>query len=267
MRRAVGVTCFSLCALIASRVCAPGGTEAVAWKSYETSIGASQDIALTGGSSVQLNTSTKLRIYIGGHYRAVILERGEAFFHVVGSPLRVNVGDLFISASNASFSVRDYGVGDTDVMALDGRIRIDFEPAQSSGSLPIARRVGWVVPAGQIAAVRTGRVSLHALGHANIERKLMWRYGMLEFVDETIENIAVEFNRYSRTRLVVDDDSIRNLRVGGRFSALDLDTFVVTVSKVFGLHPQTRQTASGAVVGLRLGEISRTADANASPAP
>jgi len=46
-----------------------------AWKIYETSIGASQHIALTDGSSVQLNTSTKLRTFIADPYRAVTLER------------------------------------------------------------------------------------------------------------------------------------------------------------------------------------------------
>lgn len=247
MHKAIGVFCVCLCAFITSRPCAPGATKAAGWNTYETSIGASLDIALTGGSSVQLNTSTQLRIFIAGSYRAVTLERGEAFFRVVGNPLRVNVGDLFVSAGDASFSVRDYGGGDVDVMALDGQIRIDFAPAKSPGSLPVARREGWVVPAGQIAAIRTGKVSSRPLGRTNIERKLLWRYGMLEFVNEPIANAAAEFNRYSRTRLVVDD-SIRNLRVGGRFSVFDLDTFVVTASKVFALHPQTRQTASGAVV-------------------
>ena len=240
MHKAIGVFCVCLCAFITSRPCAPGATKAAGWNTYETSIGASLDIALTGGSSVQLNTRTRLRTFIAGSYRTVTLERGEAFFRVVGNPLRVNVGDLFVSAGDASFSVRDYGGGDVDVMALDGRIRIDF-----------ARREGWVVPAGQIAAIRTGKVSSRPLGRTNIERKLLWRYGMLEFVNETIENVAAEFNRYSRTRLVVAD-SIRNLRVGGRFSVFDLDTFVVTASKVFDLHPQTRQTASGSrVVYLR----------------
>jgi transmembrane sensor len=213
---------------------------------------------------VQLNTGTKLRTFIAGAYRAVTLERGEAFFHVVSSPLHVAVGDLFISAGDASFSVRDYGGGNADVVSLDGLIRIAFAPAKPSGSLPIARPVGWVVSAGQIATVRTGKVSLRSLGRANIERKLVWRYGMLEFVDEPIGNIAAEFNRYSRTRLVVDDDSIRNLRVGGRFSVFDLDTFVVTASRVFELHPETRQTSSGAVVRLCLGRISGARGANAS---
>jgi transmembrane sensor len=269
MHRAIGVCWVCFCAFITSHARAPGSNEAAAWKTYETSIGASQHIALTGGSSVQLNTSTQLRTFIAGPYRAVTLERGEAFFRVVGNPLHVNVGDLFVSGGDASFSVRNYGGGDVDVMALDGRIRIDFVPAKPPGSLPVARRVGWIVPAGQIATIRTEGVSSRPLGRANIERKLMWRDGMLEFVNETIENIAAEFNRYSRTKLVVDDDSIRNLRVGGRFSVFDLDTFVVTASKVFGLHPQTRQTASGAVVRLRLGQIPipRTQRANASPTP
>jgi transmembrane sensor len=163
------------------------------------------------------------------------------------------VGNFSIGAAKASFGVRDYGGGDVDVMALDGRIRIDSAPATRSDSSRLAHSVFCFLPAGQIASVHLGIVSLHTVGRANIQSRLLWRDGMLEFVGEPLEHVAAEFNRYSRTKLVIDEETIRNFRVGGRFSAFDLDSLVATISRIFALRAQTRLTASGPVVALRLG--------------
>ena len=252
MRLSTGLSSFCLCALVTSRVCAPGNLEAARWETYETPVGPSQRFELTDGDSVDLNTDTRLRAFIGAHSRVLLLERGEAFFRAQGAPLRVNVRDLSIGADKASFSVRNYAGGDVDVMALNGRIRIDSAPVMPSDSSRLAHRVSRFLPAGQIASVHLGIVSVRTIGRANIQSKLLWLHGMLEFVGEPLENVAAEFNRYSRTRLVIDDESIRNFRVGGRFSAFDLDSLVATISKIFALHAQTRLTASGQVVGLRL---------------
>jgi transmembrane sensor len=260
MHRSFGLSSFWLCALVTSRVCAPDSLEASGWKTYETPVGPGQHIELADGDSVELNTDTKLRVFTGVHSPALVLERGEAFFRAHGAPLRVNVGNFSIGAAKASFSVRDYGGGDVDVMALDGRIRIDSAPiridsapATRSGSSRLAHSLSCSLPAGQIASVHLGIVSLHTVGRANIQSRLLWRDGMLEFVGEPLENVAAEFNRYSRTKLVIDEETIRNFRVGGRFSAFDLDSLVATISKIFALRAQTRLTASGPVVALRLG--------------
>ncbi|MBS0422330.1 MAG: FecR domain-containing protein [Proteobacteria bacterium] len=255
------VLSFWLCALVSSRVCAPDSPEALGWKTYETPVGPGQHIELAGGGSADLNTDSQLRISTGAQSPALILERGEAFFRSPGKPLHLSVGNLSIDAAKASFSVRTYTSGDVDVMSLDGKIRVALSPAapptpaialtSATSAAPRSPQT-WLVPAGQIASAHLGSVSLRKVGRATIQSKLLWRDGMLEFVGEPLENVAAEFNRYSRTRLVIDDESIRNLRVGGRFSAFDLDSLVATVSRVFALQPQPRQTPSGPVVGLRL---------------
>jgi ferric-dicitrate binding protein FerR (iron transport regulator) len=107
MHRIVGLSWTCLCMLIASSAGAPSSTQAAAWNTYETPIGASQQITLPDGSFVHLNTSTQLRIFIVGTHRAVTVERGETFFRVVRNPLRVIVGDWVINEAKASFSFRD----------------------------------------------------------------------------------------------------------------------------------------------------------------
>jgi ferric-dicitrate binding protein FerR (iron transport regulator) len=90
----------------------------------------------------------------------------------------------------------------------------------------------------------------------------MWRYGMLEFVDETVDGAVSEFNRYNRTRVVIDDPAIGCRRIGGRFSLSDIDVFVATVSRIIDLHTATSETSTGAVI--HLGRIPREVTTNTS---
>jgi hypothetical protein len=81
-------------------------------------------------------------------------------------------------------------------------------------------------------------------------------------VREPIQEIAAEFNRYSRNRLVVADDSLSHLRVGGRFSAFEPDSFTATTGRAFVLRIEKYPTSSGAVI--RLERMSSGLGMNAS---
>ena len=73
---------------------------------------------------------------------------------------------------------------------------------------------------------------------------------MLEFVDESVEDVVAEFNRYNRTRLKVEDPAIGCRRIGGRFLISDIDGFVATLGRVVDMRVETSQESSGAVVHL-----------------
>jgi len=212
---------------------------------------------LEEGGSVDLNTSSRLQVLTTRGRQALILERGEAYFRSGAKNLQVYVEDLSISADKSSFSIRSHGRGNVDVLALDGQLHVNSVPA----------RAQWAMQRGQVATIRTGTVSLHVVDSAYLQRKLMWRYGMLEFYNEPIEDIAQEFNRYSRTKLIVDDASVRQLRLGGRFSEYDLESFIATACKVFPLRPQMLKTAAGPTVRLRFADTNRPAALYASQPP
>jgi len=253
MCKIVGKPSWCLCALAVWRTLAIEPSDA-GWKTYETAIGGSEHFVLNNDITVQLNTDTRLRTSVAGISSAVRIDRGEAFFQVGGSPLQVVVHNVSIRSINTSFSVRDYGNGNADIVPLHGLVHIGPVPGDWADH---------VVSAGQIAAVRDERVVVQNLGHSSIQRKLMWRYEMLEFVDETVDGAVSEFNRYNRTRVVIDDPAIGCRRIGGRFSLSDSDVFVATVSRIFDLHTATSQTSTGAVI--HLGRIPREVTTNTSP--
>ena len=251
MRTIVGHPQWCLCLLLAWGALALEPRHTTAWKIYETVIGGSAYIGLNNGNTVQLNTNTKLRTPVVAPIRTVTVDRGEAFFHVGSRTLRVLVQHIAIGGTNASFSVRDYGNGNVDVVSLDGSVHIyPMRSTHESGGLS-AQPVDQIVSAGQFARVRPDKVSLYKLESSSIQRKLMWRSGMLELVNVKLEDAAAEFNRYNVTRLTVDDPVLACRRIGGRFSVSDLAGFVATVSRILEARAQTSQTSSGAVIHLK----------------
>ena len=257
MRTLVGLFCRCLCACIAWCALAAEPAPVASWKKYETPVGGSDHILLNNGATVQLNTDTGLRTLVVGSDITVAVDRGEAFFRVGSSPLRVVVDDVSVSGTGTSFSVRDYGGGDVDIMALDGLVHIDSVRTRQATAMLLSNRVARVVSPGQMATVRKGRVSLQDPGRARIERKLMWRYGMLELLDDRIADAAAEFNRYGSVTLVVEDPSIGRRRIGGRFSVSAVAAFVATASRIFPMRIATSKSAAGAVIHLQRGpEVS-----------
>jgi transmembrane sensor len=264
MRRVIRLSVLVVCAFPGLQAVETVSDTAATWRTYENGVGGTGHIALLNGNSMQLNTDSKVRTLTVGPYQAVTVDRGEAFFRVGISPTHVIVEGLSVSGVNTTFNVRDYGGGDVDIVALDGPARLEFLPEKHAASLGGALHIARIMTAGQVAAVRGNQCTLRSPGLANILRSLTWRFGVLEFVNEPIQDIAAEFNRYSRTQLVINDDSIRHLRVGGRFSAFEPESFAATASKVFGLRVEKYPTSSGAVIRLEL--TSRGFDASAAPA-
>jgi transmembrane sensor len=94
---------------------------------------------------------------------------------------------------------------------------------------------------GEVAAVRHGRVSIiKRMQPEEIARKLAWIMGKLSFQGETLTEAVDELNRYNLRHLIVADPFIREISVGGVFTATDPDSFVDALEHTFhvmGIRP------------------------------
>jgi transmembrane sensor len=70
------------------------------------------------------------------------------------------------------------------------------------------------------------------------EHLVMWRDGHLFFEGAPLAAAVKEVNRYNRRQLVVGDAATADLRIGGRFWANDVDSFVAAIQKTFGVRAQ-----------------------------
>lgn len=188
-------------------------------------------VRLDDGSTIQLNTGTRISYHVDSKQRRVSLEQGEAFFDVAKDPSRrfvVQVGRSEIRVLGTQFSVRQNGER-LEVVVKEGRVEVIPEPTLLSTESN--RRVE-LVPGSRLELERE-RIKVAAV---DVNRTLAWRSGEIEFQDELLEDVVAELNRYSEAPMVIEDGSIRRLRVSGIFKATDMSGIQFMLRESLGVE-------------------------------
>lgn len=204
---------------------------------YATSIGGRETIMLADGTTIELNTSSAVRVLDTTAERKVWLEKGEAFFkvtHDAKRPLTVYAGERRIVDLGTQFDVHRE-VGRLEVAVVEGRVRFEADKAQS----------GQVLRRGDVALATPVKTILSRKGESELARELSWRSGVLVFDNTPLDEAVRQLNRYNQTRLVVADSAIGQLPITGTLSATEPMEFLRMVQTVFGLH---EQRVNGAIV-------------------
>jgi transmembrane sensor len=197
---------------------------------YETEVGARKLVSLPDGSTIDMNTDSRIRVAYTDRARTIFLDRGEAFFdvaHEAGRPFLVRSEDREIRDIGTRFLVRK--TGSTLIAAVkQGQVRIDGnEPGQSGAAVMLS--------AGD-RAVMTGRTTLTvARDMAYVDANLAWRDGVLRLDGIELGEAAAQFNRYNRKRLTVVGPQLVAIRIGGVFSPYNLDGFARLLRDAYGL--------------------------------
>ena len=205
-------------------------------ESYSTMVGSVTSVPITDGSTVTLNTNSRIRVAVSDHERRVELNRGEAFFEVAKDPTRpfvVVVGDRRVVAVGTKFSVRRDEQNEVRVIVTEGRVRI--EPLTSEAEAVTAE-----LTAGAIARGAGESVLIQKRPIDEIEEALSWRKGYLVFRDTPLAEAVTEFNRYNNRRVVIDDPEVAQIPIGGNFRATNLDAFVRLLEEGFGVSADVR---------------------------
>lgn len=187
---------------------------------YATPVGGVASVPLKDGSSVTLNTASRIRVRMSDEERRVDLAQGEAFFDVVRDPARpfiVRAGSRRIVVLGTKFSVRRDG-DDVRVVVTEGAVRIE-RTGSGAGELPR-------LAAGAVASVTPARVSVQSRPLPETEELLSWRSGYVVFHETALAEAAAEFNRYNDRKIVVRDSQISRIRLSGKFRATNFDAFV-----------------------------------------
>jgi transmembrane sensor len=210
-----------------------------AWTTYTTEVGEQRAVELADGSVVHLNTDSAVSVRMTDSARDVRLVRGEALFSVErdpGRPFLVRTSNAVIQAIGTRFNV--YSRADrTQVAVIEGLVQLsnrantaESSPASSienSGSSAVAHDAesnrptasAEFVGAGETADVsRTGKVS-HPRAVDPV-KAVAWRQRRLVFEDDSLGEIAAEFNRYNATvKIRVVGDAATAERFSGTFDA------------------------------------------------
>jgi transmembrane sensor len=209
--------------------------------STTTAVGVIGKMNLPDGSLIELNSEAALSVAFTPTERRVHLQRGEAHFSVAKNaarPFIVEVSGVAVRAVGTAFNVR-LGAGTVEVLVTEGKVRVDDSKGSSLLALP-PDSASPVLNAGEqvivpSAPARQVPAAIVRVDSAGVSRLLAWQEKTLVFDPTPPREIVAQFNRTNRHKLVIDDGTISNLRVGGSFKASDPDTFVRLLEANFGI--------------------------------
>lgn len=199
------------------------GTSAPA---YATAVGERRLVRLEDGSSVELNTDSKILVLFSDRQRKVRLVRGEAWFDIAPGrqPFVVTTDAAQFASAGSAMNVRIHADG-TAVTVAAGQVRI-----QSPGA---GARVPSRLDQGQEGWFTEAVATSYPVNDVQVRQRLAWQQDAIALDGRSLEQAAREFNRYNRSKLVVDDPSIAALQLAGYFRVNDHDGFVRAVCEAF----------------------------------
>jgi transmembrane sensor len=195
---------------------------------YSTAVGEQHTVVLADGSSVLLNTDSLMRVEFSGQRRRIALLRGEALFsvsHDRSRPFEVRALQGVTTAVGTQFDVEITRAG-AAVSVLEGTVTVGG--AAMGASLPAV-----AVAAGSgVGYSQEGAVS--ALRPAEVDRIQGWRTQRMVFNDIPLDTALAEYNRYTRTPIVLSDPGLGSRHINGVFHIGDEAAFLSALDQ--GLH-------------------------------
>ena len=187
---------------------------------FQTAIGEQAAVALPDGSSLNLNTNSRVWVDYSQSSRVIRLERGEAYFkvaHDTQRPFWVRAGNYWVRAVGTEFNVylRPTGV---EVTVSEGTVQVVNAAANDSPPSDAAlTRSAAAVTAGQQADAHGRAEVIRALNSVQLSRLLAWRRSSLYFQDQPLGEVVDELMRYTTLKIEFQDEALRQLPVGGTF--------------------------------------------------
>lgn len=210
---------------------------------YATAAGEQRNVALADGSALTLDTQTVVVERYSPHERRVDLRQGQAQFEVQGDPARpfvVHAGNGTVTAIGTRFQVRVADAVAT-VTLLKGVVHVAARAADGSArvdALQAGQRIRFD------AQGRLGEVEL-----ADLKAVEGWTQGKLYVDDWPLRDFVAELNRYSTTRLRIDDPGLEDVRISGVFQTRNRDNLERLLSQGWGIR--SRQVAPDEIVLTR----------------
>ena len=204
---------------------------------YETHKGQRQTIALADGSTLQLNTDTKISVQLSGHARTMVLDRGEVALkvtHDAARPLTLTAGDAKITDLGTEFNVRRDG--DTlDVAVREGEVALADTGATTT-----------TLQHGDSAVHQVGTTGA-TVSHGDSDQAFAWQTQHAIYRDQPLAIVVKDLNRYFDKPIVVDDQAGK-LRLN---AILTLDSEPLVVRRLQSYLPvQATTTDSGVYLSL-----------------
>jgi len=210
---AVAASIFLVTAALAVFLLTPGGV-------YATAVGERRILTLEDGSTVELNSRSRIRVRFAKSLRDVELLEGQVLFHVAkdsSRPFIVHSDTVSVRAVGTEFDVNRKTTG-TTVTVVEGRVAVGNPVPGSTIDPGIPGTVAIFLSPGDQLTVTAQAPPPSQPQHANPAVATAWTQGQLVLDGASLAEVAEEFSRYSSRRLIVEDHGTRPLRLSGVFA-------------------------------------------------
>lgn len=198
---------------------------------YSTDVGEQRSLILSDGSTVVLNSRSRVRVRYSDEKRQVVLLSGQALFQVASDkerPFVVDVGDTHVRAVGTQFDVYRKHSG-TVVTVVEGTVAVDF--AGSTESAPSALML---VAGEQLATadIALGTAAPDAIPRVPVPKIVdvsavtAWTQRQLIFDNASLAEVAEEFNRYSTRPIVIEPGAADTFHVSGIYSSVNHESLL-----------------------------------------
>lgn len=207
-------------------------------ETYQTLPGERMSFALSDGTNITLNTNTRIAVNYSADRRHINLLQGEANFDVTKDktrPFVVEAGGGLVWAVGTVFNVR-FTEPEVAVMVSEGTVKVfantSVDKAEFDASIRSSTtNLEALVNAGNAVSYKRIVSAIQPLN----ERKLAWLEDSLIFEGETLQEAVAEISRYTHYQIIIADDSIKSLRIGGHYNTKDIESLLITLSRSFDI--------------------------------
>lgn len=199
---------------------------------YETAAGEQRSLPLADGSTVHLNTRTRIAVDLSEDRRHVRLDSGEALFDVAADPARpfiIATGPGEIRVLGTRFNVRR-DTGSTDVAVIEGKVHVAAGDAETPGENAATA----TLTAGQ--QVRIAAAGLSGVADINPGLIASWRDGRLIYRGVPLSEVVRDLNRYLENAIRIGDSELENLTVTAVIRIEDRDSILAALDGALPLR-------------------------------
>ncbi|MFC4347127.1 FecR family protein [Kordiimonas lipolytica] len=213
---------------------------------YQTGLGETRLVTLKDGSTVQLNTNTKISVAFTGDVRQTALAYGEALFSVAKNPdrpFRVDLGGRSVQVVGTQFNILRHN-NQLVVTVAEGLVdvaptHVIEEEAQSAER----ERLG---VGDQLTAFE--KSSETHVQKVDAQQVTAWLHGYLEYEDAALYLVARDLSRYLGEPIAVTSGA-RDISFSGILNMGDRETVLTTLEKL--LPVTIKQTDGAILIGRR----------------
>jgi len=205
---------------------------------YSTVLGERRQVVLPDGSSIELNSRSRIQVRFEKDRRGIELTEGEAMFsveHDASRPFVVEAGNSQVTVTGTRFDVRR-DPSQTRVAVEQGTVKVQ---GRGADVISLTAGLGTQIDAQGVVA------AAYAVNPAELTA---WRSGKLVFNNASLSEVAAEVSRYREKPLTVGNDTVGNLRLTSVFNVDNTDALLKALPNILPVAVRTLDDGSQEII-------------------